>query len=329
MVIQGFKKFALVTAIAAVPMGAFALQALNDSQMSNVAGRDGVTLTIKTPPTMTFSQTIYDRDGIGATSMYNIAANAAGVIKLENMQLGVGSQGVQVVVDGGQTASGNGVLNLDISIPSGLTIQTGNLKMGNTVNAASINYNDNSGGSGSWKNAATWAVNNLTGTIMNSVSINLGPASMNMQLGHVAQQVGYDWNGTTFTGNWSPAVVLSTTVTGGITVSGLSLNDLGSTNPGSFSIGSIKTTDNGGADLHVGGGTVGANHYGDGIGIDVTDQGLALGIGSMGRYQGATYAGIDETVSGIRIGSPTGPSLGNLTVQGLDLSGTTVTISGH
>ena len=45
---MNFKKLALASAIATLPVGAFALDEINDDALSEVSGQDGITMTLVT-----------------------------------------------------------------------------------------------------------------------------------------------------------------------------------------------------------------------------------------------------------------------------------------
>lgn len=288
---QGFKKLALVAAIAAVPAASFAMQPMNESQMSGVTGQDGITLSITTP-NLTLDQVIYDRDGIGATvGTTGMAANAAGAIVIQNMVVNTGGNAITVDVDAGQTAGGAPVLNIGVTLPANITIQTGDLSVANTTAAR-----------------GDWNYTNQSAVILNSSTITLGTTNLNIQLGAVSQTVGA----------WNPMIALNTTITGGINIANTSLNDtsaaiVGGGTAGSIFIDSTLIKDADSADLTVGG-----------IGVDVSTNGLVIGIDSIGSANGL-FIGQEA----VRLGSSTASPIGDVAISRLQLSGTVITVSGH
>jgi hypothetical protein len=309
---QGFKKLALVAAIAAVPVASFAMQPMNDSQMSGVTGRDGIDISITTN-NLTLNQVIYDRDGIGAANAHNLVANMAGAIEMNGVGINTGGSAITLAIDAGQDAGGNAVLNVNVGLPANMTIATGDLYVGTTANAANVNYNDSTGGANSWKNASAWTTAGDT-KIMNSSTITLGATSLNIQLGHVAQTM------TLGTATVDPMILVSTTITGGIVISNTGLIDATTAavqgTGSSLNVGHIWMVDGAaagpGTNLSVGS-----------VGIDVTNQGLAIGIGSIGD---ATY-GVNQYMTRVDLGN--GTAIGDVAITGLNLNGTVVTIAGH
>src|SRR5690554_5283838 len=110
---SAFKKLALVTAMAALPMSGFAMEALDDATMSGITGQDGLTVTINVP-TSTLDILIHDADGFNGASL----SGAAGAIVIEDMSLTTGAGGIVLNID----ADGNGtdpVLNVGVVIGAG------------------------------------------------------------------------------------------------------------------------------------------------------------------------------------------------------------------
>src|SRR5690554_232961 len=117
---KGFKKLALVSAIAALPMSGFAMEALDDATLSGVTGQDGISVNISVPA-MTMDIVLHDNDGLTGTD--------AGAIVIDQMSLSTPTgTSIGLVID----ASDNGgapLLNIAVSIPTGTTISTGDLSV--------------------------------------------------------------------------------------------------------------------------------------------------------------------------------------------------------
>lgn len=276
-----FKKLALVTAIAALPVSGFAMEALEDSALSTVTGQDGITLNIDAPG-VSLGVVIHDNDGYPTLA----SAAPAGAIVIGNplgtvggptpLSITTGVGGVDVVID----ADNNGgapVLNIGVTIPDGTVINTGDLSVA-TSNGLGVD------------------ITNQSATILDSMAITLGLTTMNIQLGSEPQ------------GNM---IALNTVINGGITISGFSLNDSTAITGGSLAAASIAitgTAEAGGDITTVAGINLDST---DGLVIDVTTLGtaglsiamtdLSLGNGvSMGDVEliGLNLNGTKITVSG-------------------------------
>jgi hypothetical protein len=238
-----FKKLALVTAIAALPVSGFAMEALEDSALSDVTGQDGITIGITTP-NLTLDVIVHDNDGLGNTN--GITATGAGAIVIENMVVNTGGNEIVAVIDADDNG-GAPLLNVAVTIPTGTTISTGDLSVAGSAGMGA-------------------AVTNQSAVIMDSMDIVLGATSLNIQLGNEAQGVG-GLPGTYM-------IALNTTITGGITINNFSLNDA-SAGGGSISAASILVDGDGGA-LGV---VAGVNLDGtDGLAISVDQLGTATGL---------------------------------------------------
>lgn len=237
-----FKKLALVTAIAALPMSGFAMEAMEDSALSDVTGQDGITIGITTP-SLTLDTIVHDNDGL--TSL----GNTAGAIFIDNMVINTGGGEITAVIDA-DSNGGAPVLNVAVTIPTGTTISTGDL------------YVATSNGMGT-------AITDQSAAIMDSMDITLGATTLNIQLGNEVQTVG------TF---GTQMIALDTTITGGITITNFSLNDATAVTGGSISAVSI---DVGGDGVAAGDITVAAGvnlDSTDGLVISVATLGSATGL---------------------------------------------------
>lgn len=141
-----------------------------------------------------------------------------------------------------------------------------------------------------------WLINTNSGTILSNMSITLGATTMNIQLGNEPQ------------GNM---VAINTVMTGGLSIANFALNDANS--GGGIRASNITMLDTGGgANLSVN------------VGVDVTGAGLVLDINALGTSAG----GMDIRITDQYLGSTTSGIIGDITVVGLNMAGTTITISG-
>src|SRR5690554_5049918 len=190
---KGFKKLALVSAIAALPMSGFAMQALDDETMSNVTGQDGLTVGITTPVAgMTMDIIIHDNDGL-------TGAPDAGAIVIDQMKLTTPGE-IKLVIDASDN-SASPLLNIAVTIPTGTTITTGDLSVATSGGIGTTAGADNTDSKYDGR-----SVSNQTATILDSMDITLGSTTLDIQLGNVAQIVG----GTT------RMIDLTTTMNGGL-----------------------------------------------------------------------------------------------------------------
>jgi hypothetical protein len=119
---KGFKKLALVSAIAAMPMSGFAMEAMDDSSLSAVTGQDGISITLGT--NISADIIIHDKDGYGAG---NYAG--AGAIVLSGFGLNLAGGNVVVEIDAGAQAAGDAVLNINVATPANMVLSLGDLQV--------------------------------------------------------------------------------------------------------------------------------------------------------------------------------------------------------
>jgi len=112
---KGFTKLALVSAIAAMPVSGFAMEAMDDSSLSAVTGQDGISITLGT--NISADIIIHDKDGYGAG---NYAG--AGAIVLSGFGLNLAGGNVVVEIDAGAQAAGDAVLNIAVTTPANMTL---------------------------------------------------------------------------------------------------------------------------------------------------------------------------------------------------------------
>lgn len=215
-----FKKIALVTAIAAAPFSAFAAESLDDATLSGVTGQDGIAINLGL--NVTTNAIIHDTDGIDNVST---AYSFDGAIIVTGLNINTQGNDIRVEVDAGDSSTAVGtapVLNINVAIPTGTTIQTGTLRVGNS------NRDDAGWG---------YEAGSVSGVIMSNATITLGATTANIQLGNEAQ------------GNM---IQVDTVITGGVSIANSTLYDAGGVLTGGV-VGSsnIQILDNGGADLTV------------------------------------------------------------------------------
>ncbi|MBA3979274.1 MAG: hypothetical protein C0462_01605 [Alcanivorax sp.] len=279
-----FKKLALVSAIAALPMTGFAMQQMDDEALSGVTGQDGISITLDMDANL--DVWIEDTDGVADNAPLWTGLDNAGFLVIQNIAIdGI----VNIDLDSGSaagTSGAGGVLNVAISIPS-LTIGDASnpLAIGVTGSDAAANDRDYQDGLGRVATAAAGTVTN----VITLSSIELENLGLNIQLGPDAEQFLH------ITGDAFDMVIEDFTV-----------SDASAAGGGDFYVQTMAITN---IDL-------------DGTVASITEDGLALTLGTPA-------AGMDIAMMGVRLGDNTAATLGNVYVTGLNLGGTTVTVTGR
>src|SRR5699024_5325664 len=123
-----------------MPAFAWALTPLEDNQLANVTGQDGVTITVEAP-SLSWNQTIYDRDGVpadgnGKASVLGIPTSLdpgkGGAIIMKGIGLSLGGP-MTITADTGQSTGGEPVLNINVAIPDGTEINLPDLQLARPV----------------------------------------------------------------------------------------------------------------------------------------------------------------------------------------------------
>lgn len=269
-----FKKLALATAIAVAPMGAFAVDLLDDSTMGDVTGQDGIQISLGLD--VTTDVLVHDLDGIdpGFTTPAGVHT-FAGAIVMSGVRIATPvGQNLVVEIDAGDSANTTTepTLNVNVSIPSGTVLETGVLTVANSNR----------------DNASGWGTGTLSAAIMNNATVTLGSVALNIQLGNEPQ------------GNM---VAINTTITSGLSISNFGLNDAGgSISGGTIGAGQMSIVNNGGGNLDVDVGVdvdasrglvITINQLGAGSGIDVRLERQYLGTTTLGYIGDIELRGVN------------------------------------
>ena len=315
-----FPQLALVSAIA-ISGNAMAMQALDDESLSAATGQDGITIQIKPPtaafggPTGPFAATggfagvisidhiyVHDKDGLAVADG---GTATAGAIVLDGFKL-AGSNPIIVKIDADSNA-GEPLLNINVKLPNTLVIRTGDISVA-TSNRSLVNNTVNDRG-----------IQNDQNLILDSLDVQLGGATLNIQLGAEAQ-VG-NVNATTM-------IKVSGNIANGLTIDGLTLRDSAGAAPapgnlgsggGAIYIGSINIRDTGTANLTLA------------TDIDVSSNGLVMTMGGVASDILLTDVrlGTINKVAGVLDTATSAASLGDIEIVGMNGAGTQIAISGH
>lgn len=295
------KKLLLASAIAALSASSFAMEAMDESALSDTVAQEGLDIFLGlniTGATLTYT----DADGV--TPATTPPYGASGDLKVNN--LGIKGD-VKITLDVGgnnaATPTTDAALFVGIEGTSALEIKMDSITVNKT--GATDNFNVVTMPAGT-------AITIATGYKLN-LELGKGPSG---HLGVLTGNLGTVTLGTVKTGTSSTAQTValvdggSGTGAGTIGVSGLELSglDLGNTAANNVSIDACNGT------LGTGSSTCTAV---------ATDVGLKI------KVNGTALNAVGVTMNDIRLGSSTGAIVGKVAVTGLNLSGTTMRIVGH
>ncbi|OTG79825.1 DUF6160 family protein [Acinetobacter sp. ANC 4648] len=294
-----FTKLALVSAVT-ISANAMAMQAMDDASLSATTGQDGISIGIGISKIEIDKVHVFDGDGLAAgyTDTVNLTGGNptvytkghAGAITVNNIVLSANTSAllpshnladVTIDTDGG---AGSPFLNIGAAV-SGLNIHLGKVEV-----------NDVASG-----NATTpYKVGAGTATILNSLDLTTGATSANIQLGNTPQ---------------GAMIKLAGSMTGGLTISNLSLHDASGAGGGDIVLGSIHLNDTNSVDLST---DAAIAVKPTGLVITAMTKPTDIYIQKIGLGSAANSIG-DVAISGLKVfNGPTGATPGAM-----------ITISGH
>ena len=207
-----FKKLALVSAIAALPMSGFAMEAMQDAALADVTGQDGISISLQS--NLTAGLKIHDTDGLTAIS------GQAGALVINGFSItrAATTDSIDIDIDAdGNTAAP--VLNVAVTLPNNLSVALGQLGVAE---------------SGRDNTTPAWSTTNTVSSVVNLGTVTLGATTLNIQLANEPQ------------GNM---ISLNTTITNGVSITGFSVSDAGGAITGGALSADITVVDNGGSNL--------------------------------------------------------------------------------
>ncbi|MFZ5755762.1 MAG: DUF6160 family protein [Pseudomonadota bacterium] len=189
--------------------------------------------------------------------------------------------------------------NMTVTVDAGDNVQAGGaptLNINVSIPTATIITGDISVANSQRDDVATgWGINTQSATLLNTMTIALSGLVMNIQLGNEPQ------------GNM---IAIASTVTNGISINSFALRDANS--GGMLGASNILVKDTGAsANLQL---SVNAN---------ATAAGLVIGLTQVG-----STTGMDVRITDARVGTTTSAAIGDISVVGLNVGGTTITLSG-
>lgn len=281
---KNLTKLALVSAMA-ISSSAFALETLDDSALSQTTGQDGITIKLDAQSDGTIFSAdniiVHDNDGVGSGN-YGVTTSSAGAIVLGKGAAGAnsfsikGNSGDAVVIK--VDADGNGtspVLNVNIGLPTALVVNTGDIYVAksNGINATGAQFSNEA-------------------KILNNITVSLGGATMNVQLGNAPQ---------------GAMIALGGSVAGGVNIANLELQDNSTGAGGVIHFNNINIKDKGAANLSLG------------TNIKATTDGLSIV---------RTAGDVDVRLTGVQLGTANAAhQIGDVALLGMKVPN--MTISGH
>ena len=293
--IKGMKKFQTIALVStmALSANAMAMQALDDDTLSATTGQDGITLSVELGASGITLDKVYIHDNDGFTDASLGGTSVAGAIAINGLtitQTSTTDPLAKLVID---TDAGT----LSAANTSGAFLNIGAEIAGLKIDIGAISV----GESGVYD--ATTALRGTVGTendIITGLSLTLGKIGANIQLGSTPQ---------------GAMIVLDTTLQGGLDIDDLGIKD--AANGGGVLLDQIAVRGSGNTTGDL---TIEAN-------VNITPDGLELvstGLQGMNTY-----------ITGVRLGDlsggavPTPKSIGDVEIQNLKLTGSTIKIAGH
>ncbi|MDF2445574.1 MAG: hypothetical protein K0S46_810 [Moraxellaceae bacterium] len=248
------KKALLATAIAALSVSSYAMEAMDEEALASTTGQDGLTVTI-TPPGAGISADIIWHDIGGYTGA---ATSGAVVIGDPNNSATTGTHdsfrivatgGIVLDIDASGSVNGAPGLKVGVSLPTGMVLTTGDISVAAT------------------SGTPAYTLTNQSADILNSMTITFGSGSLaSINLGSEPLS--------------GAMIMVNTSLTSGLNIANFALNDANSS--GSLNAVSIAVDDNGaGTNLTTA------------INIDATSTGLLATIGTLGSATGIDVTMVD------------------------------------
>jgi hypothetical protein len=293
---MNFNKLALAAAVAAAPATGMAMEPMQDSEMSGVTGQDGIAINLST----SMSTDLYVHDTDGFTDSSSNTVSGAGAIVIENFGLtdttGADAD-IAIEVDAGaDTANTTATLNTQITLGNDGTNDTTDVDV--DLGQLSVAESNRTG---------SWGINgtNQSNEILDMGTLTLGAGTtLNVQLGSAEPQ--------------GHMILLDTSIAGGFSLSNFAISDAaGGASGGSIGASNLAVVNaTGGTDLNLD------------VGIDAVAGGLQVSLNEFGNAATAATPGADIRITDQYLGSDTTNHVGDVEVVGLDLNGTTITVTG-
>jgi hypothetical protein len=286
-----FTKLALVSSMA-LSANAFAMQAMDDASLGATTGQDGITIAIDTTSGIQIDKLyIHDNDG-SANNQLTFGTTQINTNGTEDAAVAAGA----IAINGlniSKAASNTGnlaTLKIDAADIAGQAV----LNVLAETGALDVSIGSIGVASSGTYDADTNLRGVKAGTekqIITGLSLSLGATKANVQLGNAPQ---------------GAMIVVDSEIVGGLSTS-LTINDTSVADGGSIGIEGLKVTSAGSRNLNAD------------VKIGVTKEGLNITPAS---------SPINAYINKLTLGEST-KAIGSIEVQGLNLGGTSIKISGH
>ena len=331
-----FTKLALVSSMA-ISANAMAMQSMDDAALSATTGQDGINIGLGISAVTIEKVLIHDNDGFTspatATAVGDMGfggTSTAGAIVIKANGSGTtATNGIVITANAAALLPSHNLADIVIDTDAGTGTNGAFLNVAAEVSGLNIAIGEigvsasNAVGTGPGIRRGADEANNYN-AILSGLTLTTGQMTANVQLGAAPQ---------------GAMIKLDSTMTGGLTISNLGILDsstigtthydaagnlITTTTAGEIRIGSIKLADASGSDLTVQ--------------ADIRVVGEATAGDNTGYLEINTMkTATDAYVAGVRLGSATAGSIGDIEVQGLNVyngaAGTTpgaiIKISGH
>ncbi|WP_213072148.1 putative pilus system protein FilA [Acinetobacter pittii] len=286
-----FTKLALVSSLA-ISANAMAMQSMDDAALSAATGQDGINIGIALGAGGISIDKLYIHDNDGLDPTTGIMGATATAITITGTDATQGKAITLTQVDTTQNL-------LDLKIDSVGASATNGAFLNVAANVGAVNVKVGSIGVGSSGTLnETTAVRGITEAapteILSGLDLSLGAISANVQLGATPQ---------------GAMIKVNSSLQGGLTLSNLGIND--AAGGGKIVLDKVMVR---GAGNTTGNLDVNAD-------ISVVPTGL--------KIQNNSTQGMNVYAQGIRLGSNTAASIGDVEIQGINVGTSTITISGH
>ena len=273
----------------------WAIEALSDEDLSSLTGQSGITVSIL--PTGPIQADIIYHDNDGFQNSLLGGTGKAGALSLGTAN-GVGANPLSI-------SSGSAKINviLDIDTDAGTASSGPFLNVGVRLpQDVTINTGDIWVGASNQKNGAVRGFSAPV-KILDNMQVYVSDLKTNIQLGATPQ---------------GGLLKMSGQFKNGLTITGYKLNDIGG--GGSLGLDNITV-------VNSQPGQFGLTHLNFDVAGGVSQDGLKLKVNKLGDA-----GGINAMIWGLRAGDlndPNNKAIGDVEIRGLNLNGTTITVSGH
>lgn len=291
-----FTKVALVSAVA-ISSNAMAMQAMDDAALSATTGQDGISIGVKlgSGGLSIGKVLIHDNDGLAVNATTGGTGKAGAIVLGKDAVAGVGGAAGTPAVAGiklTQTDATKDLATLVIDTDAGDATKGGAfLNVAANITGMKAEVGPISVAASGTKSGITRGTTGTANEILSGLTLTLGDISANVQLGATPQ---------------GAMINLDTTITGGLVIDKLGIKD--AAGGGQIFLDKIEVA------------TTGTNNLAINAGVSVKSTGIEIKPNAMN---------IGAYITGVHLGTQTGASIGDVEIAGLNLSNSTIRISGH